>query len=175
MTHQQHVNLIKKGVTKQGGVWADFGSGGGAFTLALRDLAGEDVAIYSLDKDSSRLHNQKENFDRQFPKTDIQYMHQDFTQELDLPKLDGILMANSLHYVQEQVQFLQQIKKYLKKDGKLLIVEYSTDAPNYWLPYPLSFTTFVHLTEEAGFHQPTQVGKVASSWLDEMYAAEAKK
>jgi len=175
MTHSQHVDLIKNGINTKGGVWADFGSGDGAFTLALRDLAGENVRIYSVDKDSSRLYQQKQNFDRQFQQTDIQYMHLDFRKNLDLPKLDGILMANSLHYVQEQVQFLQQIKKYLKKDGKLLIVEYSTDAPNYWLPYPLSFTTFVHLTEEAGFHQPTQVGKVASSWLDEMYAAEAKK
>ena len=37
MDHTDHVNLIRAGVST-GGVWADFGSGGGAFTLALADV-----------------------------------------------------------------------------------------------------------------------------------------
>src|SRR5690348_13016244 len=125
MQHSEHVNLIKKAFHETGGVWADLGSGDGAFTLALRDLAGTGVKIYSIDSDATRLSRQKEIFEKQFPYTNIQYVVKDFTEDLDLPKLDGILMANSLHYVQDQVSFLTQLKQtYLKPHGKLVLVEY---------------------------------------------------
>ena len=35
MNHRDHVNLLRRGVPEPGGVWADLGSGAGAFTLAL--------------------------------------------------------------------------------------------------------------------------------------------
>src|SRR5690554_4106120 len=40
MNHQDHVNLLRPGVPATGGVWADFGAGTGAFTLALAELLG---------------------------------------------------------------------------------------------------------------------------------------
>ena len=61
MVHRDHVSLIEKSI-KKGGIWADFGSGEGAFTLALRDVAGEDVEIYSIDADSHALQKQKNYF-----------------------------------------------------------------------------------------------------------------
>ena len=38
MDHNDHVLLLAKGIPTQGGVWADLGSGAGAFTLALADV-----------------------------------------------------------------------------------------------------------------------------------------
>ena len=49
MDHRDHVRLIARGVPP-GGAWADLGAGEGAFTLALRDVAGPDVVIYAVDK-----------------------------------------------------------------------------------------------------------------------------
>jgi ubiquinone/menaquinone biosynthesis C-methylase UbiE len=40
MDRQEHINLLRGGVPAPGGVWADFGSGAGAFTLALAELIG---------------------------------------------------------------------------------------------------------------------------------------
>jgi len=40
MKHTEHVNLLRRGIPAPGGVWADFGSGTGAFTLALAELTG---------------------------------------------------------------------------------------------------------------------------------------
>jgi len=186
MIHRDHVALIRKAIGKSGGVWADFGSGDGAFTVALRDLAGPEVEIYSVDKDLGRLKNQKEAFEKMFdfhphpnllPSREkenmdkIQFLHADFTKPLDLPHLDGILMANSLHYVVDQVPFLRFIKRYLKPSGKLVLVEYNTDSGNRWVPYPLSFSTFQELTSKAGFHDPQLLATIPSSFLQEMYAA----
>ena len=45
MEHQDHVNLLKPADLARGGVWADFGAGSGAFTLALSELVGLEIAV----------------------------------------------------------------------------------------------------------------------------------
>ena len=49
------VNLLRAGVGATGGVWADFGAGAGAFTLALADLLGPGAEIIAIDRDPARL------------------------------------------------------------------------------------------------------------------------
>lgn len=173
MTHRDHVRLIEKGIVEKGGVWADFGSGGGAFTLALRDIAGPDVRIYSVDKNASSLQVQKQAFDEIFPDTDIQFITDDFTRLLDLPMLDGILAANSIHFVKDKIPLLKLFKSYLKPRGRLLVVEYNVDLGNIWVPYPFSYNTFEKLVSDAGFHDPTLLANTPSDFLHEMYAAAA--
>ncbi len=173
MNHNEHVHLIKKGISTKGGVWADLGSGDGAFTLALRDLAGPESKIYSVDKDRERLKRQKEAFEKQFPHSHIQYIEQDFTGDLQLPKLDGLLMANSLHYVQDHVGFLTQIQKCLKPKGRIILVEYSIDTGNQWVPYPLSFPTFKKIAKDVGFKTVELLERIPSSYWEEMYSAIA--
>lgn len=175
MTHQEHVNLIKKAITEKGGTWADFGSGEGAFTLALRDLTETGVEIYSIDVDNQRLENQKKQFDTQFPNTNIHYLQSDFTKNLELPRLDGIIMANSLHYIKDQTNFLRSLQIYLKPNGTFVLVEYSLDVKNPpWVPYPLSYPTFEKLAKGVGFKKVELLKKIPSSYWKEMYSAVAK-
>jgi hypothetical protein len=47
MNHSDHVKLIRNALTNTAGYWADFGSGEGAFTLALADLLHSGSKIYS--------------------------------------------------------------------------------------------------------------------------------
>lgn len=173
MQHSEHVQLIRSAINSIGGTWAEFGSGEGAFTLALRDLAGMNVEIYSIDQDAGSLTKQQYAIDNKFPGTNIHYLATDFSNNLDLPPLDGILMANSLHYVIDQLSFLKQIRRYLKPNGKLVIVEYNSDNPNPWVPYPLSYPKFIQLAKQAEFRVVTLTGRIASSWMNEMYSAEA--
>src|SRR6266496_2828619 len=98
MEHRDHVNLLKNGILYSGGTWADFGSGSGAFTLALRDLVGADAEIFSIDQDAGRLREQEHEFARMFPKSNVHFLRADFSRALELPRLDGIVMANALHY-----------------------------------------------------------------------------
>lgn len=172
MTHRDHVNLIRKAVPRGNAVWADLGSGWGAFTLALRDLAGSDVEIYSIDSNKLSLRRQIQSFRSDFPGSNVHFWVEDFTQYLNVPPLDGILMANSLHYVEDQVAFLQKLKTYLKPSGKLVIVEYNTNKKNIWLPYPIDFTTFSSLVVQAGFTNPIMLETIKLEWHD-MYSAVA--
>jgi ubiquinone/menaquinone biosynthesis C-methylase UbiE len=171
MNHKDHVRLLRKGVPGPGGIWADFGSGSGAFTLALADLIGETGRIYSIDKDSRALKEQGQALESLFPAVPVQFLNADFTQWLAVPLLDGIVMANSLHYVNEKDVLLQQIRAYLKPDGRLLLVEYNSDRGNPWVPYPLSYATWEALARRNDFSATHLLERVPSRFLGEIYSA----
>lgn len=174
MNHDDHVRLIEAGVGRgSGGVWADFGAGSGAFTLALRDVAGPDVEIIAVDRDRGSLRSLRDAMARRFPGTRLRLLEGDFSRELNLPPLDGILTANAIHYVpwQDQAALLREWRSYLKPDGRLVMVEYDADAGNRWVPYPRSFAAFGPLAQAAGFAAPTLLATHPSRFLGGFYAA----
>jgi ubiquinone/menaquinone biosynthesis C-methylase UbiE len=171
MNHEDHVNLLRKGIPGPGGVWADLGSGGGAFTLALADLIGPAGEIYSVDKDGSALRQQEKAMQTHFATTTVHYMAADFTRKLALPALDGIVMANSLHFVRGKEPVLQLVRSYLRPGGRLLLVEYNADHGNMWVPYPLSYATWEALAQQSGFGSTRLLATVPSRFFREIYSA----
>lgn len=169
------MRLIEKGVLRRGGLWVDLGAGSGAFTLALRELAGEDVEILAVDTDNRRLEELKAAFARQFPGSRVRLVVEDFTRELALPIVDGVLMANSLHYVEEPLEMLLKVKGFLKPGGRLVLVEYNAEVGNRWVPYPVAWERFRKLAMEAGFEQVDFLNSVPSDFLQEIYAGVAVK
>ncbi|HYE22379.1 MAG TPA: methyltransferase domain-containing protein [Verrucomicrobiae bacterium] len=175
MEKSQIINLINQAVTAGPSVWADLGSGEGAFTLALRELGGTNIQIFSIDKSSRSLRKQSEEFKKQFPQTKIEFIKSDFTKQLTLIPLDGILMANSLHFIQNKADFLSRIKNNLKPEGRILIVEYDTDKGNFFVPYPLSFPNLSKLLTDSGFGNPQLLTTVPSRYQNGIYSALATK
>ncbi len=171
MDHNDHVRLLRQGIAETGGVWADLGSGAGAFTLALADLLGPSAHIYSVDKDQGALRLQEREMRDGFPQVTVEYMRADFTHPLDLPLLDGIVMANSLHFVRNKAALLKQIHGYLRIGARLLLVEYNIDRGNTWVPYPLSFPTWEVLAGQNGFSQTTMLEDRPGRYLGSMYSA----
>ncbi len=169
MNHSDHVNLIRDGVSP--GVWADFGSGGGAFTLALAELLHGEGQIYSIDRDGRALEQQRSAMQARFPDQTVAYRTADFTNKLDLPPLDGALMANSLHFVRHKEPVLRLIRASLKPGGRLILVEYNVDRGNQWVPYPLAFETWRVLANANGFSATRMLNKRGSSFLREIYSA----
>ncbi len=178
MDHQDHVELLRKGIPGPGGVWADLGSGTGAFTLALADLIGLEGEIYSIDKDRRSLEEQRSRMSHRFPDRapeKTHYLQADFTHPLDLPPLDGIVMANSLHFQRKKEPVLVQIREYLKANGRFILVEYNVDRGNPWVPYPLSYPTWEALAQKCGFSGTTLLRTRSSSFLREIYSALSLK
>lgn len=173
MNHTDHVNLLRTGVPAAGGVWADFGSGWGAFTLALADLLGPGGAIYSVDRNRSELAEQQRSMSVLFPVATVHYLAQDFTNPLDLPPLDGIVMANSLHFVPvgQRQRVLGLVKGYLKPGGRLLLVEYDSDHGNIWVPHPMAFPTWQKVAAAAGFAHTERLASVPSHFMGAIYSA----
>ncbi len=173
MNHNDHVRLLQNGIPHPGGVWADLGAGEGAFTLALAELIGPVLGvIYAVDRDGRALQSLQEQMRRSFPHITLHSLQADFTRPLSLPPLDGVVMANSLHFVANKGPVLQQVKGYLREgDGRLLIVEYNSDQGNHWVPYPFSYQTWRKLAQQTGFRHTEQLATYPSRFLHEIYAA----
>ncbi len=106
-----------------------------------------------------------------FPAVMVHYLAADFSRKLDLPPLDGIVMANSLHYQRDKDAVLQLVRGYLRPGGRLLLVEYNADRGNPWVPYPLSYSTWEVVARRNGFAETRLLARVPSRFLNEMYSA----
>lgn len=173
MNHTDHVALIAGAFDKPGGVWADFGAGSGAFTLALRDLAGAEADIYAIDQDGSALDSLRDAMRDRFPDTYLHLLEGDIRQPAALPPLDGIVAANSLHYVdrKQQPATLRRWADLLKPGGRIVLVEYDSNNPNQWVPYPISFERLGKLARDAGLPAPDLLGTHPSRWSGGIYSA----
>jgi SAM-dependent methyltransferase len=164
--------LIRPGVPQPGGTWADLGAGTGAFTRALAELLGPTATIYAVDQDVRAVRG------LEFAPSAgarIVYQFADFTQHLELPVLDGVLIANALHYARDQAGVLKRIAGHLRPGGRLVLVEYEGRAASYAVPFPMPFDRFEGLCRAAGLEPPVLLGSRASRYGGRMYAALARR
>jgi trans-aconitate methyltransferase len=131
----------------EGTAWADLGCGDGTFTRALATLLPSGSVIHAMDRDRGALSR----IPRTYGGTSILTHAGDFT-GLAWPfaDLDGILMANSLHYVSDQLAFLRAATLALRR-RRFLVVEYDTDIRNPWVPYPIDRQALARLFADAGY------------------------
>ncbi|HEY6203223.1 MAG TPA: class I SAM-dependent methyltransferase [Candidatus Limnocylindria bacterium] len=168
MDHAEHVRLLRDGVTR-GGRWADLGAGTGAFTLALAELVGPEGEVVAVDRDRGALR-QLERAVRPGGAT-VRTLAADFTKAVDLASLDGVVMANSLHFVRDKAPVLEIVRTMLKPSGRLLLVEYDADHGNTWVPHPLTFETWRALADANGFTGTRELASVPSRFLRRIYSA----
>lgn len=148
-------------------IWADLGCGSGLFTKALASLLPASSVVYAIDTQPSLAANVFSN------KTRIEVIKANFVNDaFELPKLNGILMANSLHYVKDKGSFLSSLIPKLAQDAIFLIVEYDTTNANRWVPYPVDFTSLIKLFAGEGFTSIQKINERTSIYNEaKMYSA----
>jgi SAM-dependent methyltransferase len=171
MNHKDHVDLLREGIPTPVGVWADLGCGSGAFTLALAELLDPQSMIYAVDTDRHALAELRRRAAARFPEHNIRIVLADFTLPLDLPPLDGIVMANSLHFHKEKEPIIRAVRGLLKPDGRFILIEYNADRGNPWVPFPLSFPRWRELALRCGFASTGKIAARPSTFLREIYSA----
>lgn len=161
--------LIEQGIPAKikNTTWADLGCGSGIFTYALASLLGDVGKIYAIDKEVQDLDVEAGD------KIKIEFIQLDFINDVfPFSKVDGILLANAFHYVKDKPIFVEKIKKHLKVNGRVIIVEYDTVRQNRWVPYPISFENLTQTFSAAGFTYIKKIGERNSVYRSEkMYAA----
>lgn len=131
------IQLIINGVDKNAGAqaWADLGAGSGLFSQALSAILPDASTIYAIDKS----YKAGQSIKTLNAANKILLSKKDFvSSSLDIPVCDGLLMANSLHFVEDKLTLLQKIRRNLQPAGRIIIVEYDTDQSNRWVPFPVS-------------------------------------
>ena len=174
MELSEMVALIRGGVPREGGIWADLGAGTGNFSWALAELIGPQGTIYAIDRDAKAIRQLHQRIAQAAPGAAIIPQQADFSRSLDISRLDGVLMANALHFIRDQPAALALVASYLRPAGRLLLVEYDLRAPLPWVPFPVSFAHLELLATQAGFEPPTAIGRrVSPSSGVAMFAALA--
>jgi len=173
MRHADHIALIRGGVEGSGPRWLELGAGDGEFTLALADVLGEGGHILAIDRDRRALAELVERLAARFPRTRVHTTADDFVRVLPDGPFDGVLAANSLHFVADQPAIVRSIREALAPGGRLVLVEYDADHGNPYVPHPISFRRWEQLATAAGLELPRLLHRVPSRFLGSIYGAVA--
>lgn len=167
MTHEEAVSFIKNAVKGEDlQYWADLGCGSGTFTKALAALLPAGSPITAVDRQNQRLEIEGVNFIRA-----------DFEKDkLQLEELDGILIANALHYVTDKHSLIQKLEPMFGDEPCFIIIEYDTERSNPWVPYPISFQKLKSLFQMLGYQSVVKVSERRSAYgSGMMYCAVIRK
>jgi ubiquinone/menaquinone biosynthesis C-methylase UbiE len=167
-------SLIEGAVPPTAKTWADVGAGDGTFTRALVQLLGREARIYAVDRDARALASLQRwaAGDR----ANVIVLEADFTRGLELREsLDGLLVANALHFVRDADVVLARLAKLLRAGGRAVIVEYDRRAASRWVPYPISSSRLPDLAAAAGLSQPKITATRPSAYGGTLYVAAADR
>jgi SAM-dependent methyltransferase len=169
--------LIRDAVGGDRGVWADLGAGTGTFTRALVASLGAGSTIFAVDDDPSAVRALRAlPMDSQ---TRVIVVQADFTEALQPPLgdvlLDGILLANSLHFVRDASDVLARLVERLRVGGRAVIIEYDRRAASRWVPYPIPASRWSELATAAGLHAATITATRPSAYQGMLYVGAATK
>ncbi len=163
------IQLIIKGVRSNQKVWADFGAGNGTFTFALAEILGAEGVIYAIDQNPTISARTV-----QISQPTLNIIRSDIMGSLSLPLLDGAIAANVLHFSAHPQTWIQQIMKYIKPNGTLIIIEYDLYRGNTWIPFPIPATTLTDILANMGFSHFREIGRRPSIYGHrEIYSIEA--
>jgi SAM-dependent methyltransferase len=153
-----------------GEAWADLGAGTGVFTRALASIVGPAGHVFAVDEDDRAL-----GAIRAWAAPTVTVLRADVTQPLALPVLDGVVMANVLHFVAGAETVLPRIVKLLRPNGRLVLIEYEGRRPGPWVPYPVSMSRFRQLARASGLAEPRVAATRPSRFGGQIYAAVAER
>ena len=129
-------------------VIADVGAGSGYYTfkLAPKVPKGKVYAVEIQDEMIASINDKKKKLNN----TNVEVIKGSVTSP-NLPEnaVDLVIMVDVYHELEYPVEVLQAIKKSLKKDGQLLLIEYKGEDPKVAIR-PLHKTTVAQLTKELG-------------------------
>lgn len=180
MTADEAAALVAPAVAPAGGRWADLGAGSGTFTGALARLLGPAGEVHAVDRDPAALAALERLARRRSPgDAPIRVFDGDLAapDALDLPRLDGLLLANALHFVvaAEQPAVVARLAARLLSGGSFVVVEYDGRPPSRWVPYPVSRQALDALAAAAGLTPPIVIGERPSAFGGRMYAAMMRR
>jgi len=147
--------------------WCDLGCGSGRFTVALAQSLASGSTIHAVDINQMAL----KQIPDEYQGVSIRKVFGDLQSPgLRLPSVDGILMANSLHFIQNQELLL---RKLVSITDCIVIVEYERSKPHRWGPYPVGFERLRELFRKSGVRDIKRLATRRSRFGGEMYSALA--
>jgi len=124
-----------------------------------------------VDRDGEALASQARLLTARFPSASVRCLRADLMDELTIGPMDGIVMANALHFIHERELFRTRLTSWIRPGGRFILVEYDSDRGNPWVPHALSWDTWHATAERAGFGETQLIGRLPSRFLGSIYAS----
>ncbi|HEY7728307.1 MAG TPA: class I SAM-dependent methyltransferase [Candidatus Eisenbacteria bacterium] len=180
MDPRDAVELIRAAVPGGGGpaAWADIGAGRGTFTAALARLLGPGSRIYAVERDARSLAALGRR--REWSGARVIPVDADFSRPFELPGLDpggldGMLLANALHFARDAGVVLARLATRVRPGGRVVLVEYDRRRAGPWVPYPIPPAGLPALADAAGLTAFRVVATRPSDYSGVLYAAAADR
>ncbi len=116
--------IIRSLAPEKGKKIADIGSGGGYFSLRFSREVENEGKVYAVDTNSGFLNFLKNISNKE----GIHNIETVLAEQGRLPfineELDMVFLRNVYHHIPDRVDYFRNLFKYLKKDGKIAIIDY---------------------------------------------------
>lgn len=176
MNDREALELLRAAISSaEGETWADLGAGTGIFTRALASLVGPAGRVIAVDADAGALEPVRAWAARAQVSAAVTVLRADIAQPLDLPAMDGLVMANVLHFIRDQPDVLARLAAHLRPGGRMVLIEYEGRRPSRWVPYPVSFARFAGLAADGGLTSPRVAATRPSAFGGDLYVAVAER
>ena len=114
----------------KGDIIGDVGTGGGHFTFEFSKKVGKKGRVYAIDINQKSL----DFIDDKSKKETINNIKPVLANEKGflLPEtVDMFFLRNVFHHLPEPVEYFKNIKQFLKKDGKIVIMDYKKEQSSF--------------------------------------------
>jgi cyclopropane fatty-acyl-phospholipid synthase-like methyltransferase len=124
----QVLNVIKTLKVRAGQRVCDLGAGSGLFTRPLAQRVGDKGVVYAVDIDAALLKHIETTAKAQNLSNIKTILGAEDDPKLPEP-VDLIAIIDTLHHIANQPAYLKGLKKYLKPDGRIAIIDFSKTWP----------------------------------------------
>ena len=138
---------------KEGDIFADIGCGVGYFSIPAAEIIGKKGTVYAMDIELGMI----EEVERRAIEHKLSNIRNIVTDEYDL-KIDNksatfAFICTVLHEVEDQKQFLSEVKGILKAEGNIAIVEWIKKESDWGPPinHRVDMAEVEKLVKECGF------------------------
>ena len=114
---------------KEGDVVADIGAGVGFFSLRAAERVGPTGRVFAVDVQPEMIDGLKMMIERFGHKNIVPILGSVDDPKLPADSVDYVLIIIAYHEFSHPVEMMRHIRKAMKRDGQMLIIEYKAENP----------------------------------------------
>ncbi len=130
----------------------DIGAGGGYFTLEFSRKVGENGKVYAIDTNQKSLDFIEDNLRKNGITNVKTILGNDYN--ISLPEhVDMFFLRNVFHHLSVPEVYLKNIKQFLKKNGKLVVIDHQKEGFSFinLFDHFIPEETIIKTVEKVGF------------------------
>ena len=144
---EQPDKVVKRLKLPKGGTVVDLGAGVGYFTWRMAKAVGDDGKVIAVDIQPGMIDRLRQTLDEHDVTNVEPVLGSEEDPKLPVDAVDLVLLVDVYHELQQPEKTMEHVRRALKPDGRLVIIEYRKEDPNIPI-HPLHKMTVDEVTAE---------------------------